>query len=187
MLFRSAIHIGLTARVAAHESKQARVDGGEREIASRAWRKFEQAAEALDQADEAEDFQAVGMRLREALIAFVQEIGAPAMVTPGETAPQRSNVKSWMGLICQAIAAGGHNEQVRSYLRKTADETWDLVNWLTHASNASRFDGIIALDATSSLLATFSMAVIRHEDLDKPLEFNLCEACGWQQLTERAR
>ena len=35
-----------------------------------AWRKWEQAAEALDSAEEAEDFQAVGMRLREGLITF---------------------------------------------------------------------------------------------------------------------
>jgi hypothetical protein len=38
-----------------------------------AWRKFAQAAEAIDEADEAEEFQAVGMRCREALVKFARD------------------------------------------------------------------------------------------------------------------
>jgi hypothetical protein len=60
-----------------------------------------------------------------------------------------------------------------------AEETWDLVNWLTHASNASRFDGIIALDATAYLLSEYSVATIRHER-GVP---DGCPACASYRLT----
>jgi hypothetical protein len=53
-----ALHIGVTARLLARQHLEAPVDGPPRELVSRAWRKFEQSAEALNEADEAEDFQA---------------------------------------------------------------------------------------------------------------------------------
>jgi hypothetical protein len=206
-----AIHIGLMARVMARQSKQAPVDEDERQVASQAWRKYEQAADALDNADEAEDFQAVGMRLREALIVFAQEVGTPEMVPDGEPEPQKANFKAWAALIARHVAPGGHNEQMRSYLRKVSDEAWDLVAWLTHATNATRFDGIIAMDVTGHLLNLYSIAKLRHErgvpdrcptcgsyqlvvdfrgfeddDVQRPIEVNLCEACSWEEPTRRS-
>jgi hypothetical protein len=204
-----AIHIGILVRLAHRDSKEAPVEEEEREVAPRSWRKYEQAAEALDKADEAEDFQTVGMRLREALLAFVQEAGTTEMVPSGETPPQRGNFKAWAALIAAHIAPGGHHERIRGYLRRLADETWELVNWLTHATNAYRYDGIIAIEATSYLLSAYSTAFLRHtrgvpdrcpdcgsyqltvdyrgfdEEERELLEFNLCEACGWEEQIEQ--
>ena len=51
-----------------------------------AWRKWGQAGQALDEADEPEDFQTVGMRCRECLVAMVHALKLPAMV-PANTEP----------------------------------------------------------------------------------------------------
>jgi hypothetical protein len=63
--------IGVTGRLLARESLEAPVDEHDRLRLGQAWRRFEQAAKALDNADEAEDFQAVGMRCRECLVTFL--------------------------------------------------------------------------------------------------------------------
>jgi hypothetical protein len=198
-----ALHIGVTARVIARKHIRAPVDGPPRELVSRAWRKFEQASNALDEADEAEDFQAVGMRLRECLISFVQETAGAAAVPEGSEPPKRSDFKGWAELLAQAASPGRRGTQMRSYLWAMSRETWNLVNWLTHAANARRSDGDTAVDATSHLLQVFSLALIReqrgeparcpdcgsyqvainfrNEDEEAAVAaFHLCEACGWE-------
>ena len=194
-----ALHIGVTARMIARQQLQAPVDGPPRELASRAWRKFEQAGDALNKADEAEDFQAVGMRLRECLIAFAQETAADASVPQGSAPPKRGDFKGWAKLIAQAASPGRHGAQMRSYLRAVARETWDLVVWLTHAVNATRADADTAVDATGHVLTAFSLTLVRqkrgepvrcptcgsyqvagHYDSDQDETFVLCEVCGWR-------
>lgn len=75
------------------------------------------------------------------------------------------------------------------------------MSWLTHAGNAVRFDGQMAVDVTQNTLAAFGTALMRYErgvpdrcpqcgsyrlasvyepglDVDPPYVM-LCEACGW--------
>ena len=150
-----------------------------REFVSKAWRKFEQAAEALDVADEAEDFQSIGMRLRECLITFAQDNAEQAMVREGSERPQKSNFKGWAELLAQAASPGPHGKQMRSYLRTMSCEVWDLVAWLTHAANATRTDAETARDAVSHLMQVFSLALIRQER-GAPIR---CPMCGSYQVT----
>ena len=74
------------ARVAAKEGGAP--DGAERLRLLPVWRRWDEAAGALSAAEEAEEFQAVGMRCRECLIQVVRLIGAPKMVPAGQVAPQ---------------------------------------------------------------------------------------------------
>ncbi len=76
-----SFHVGLTARVMEQSERVAPDEQAERFAV--AWRKWEQAGEAPNNADEAEDFQAVGMRCRESLIAFVRE--ASSVVKPNKS------------------------------------------------------------------------------------------------------
>jgi hypothetical protein len=198
-----ALHIGLLGRVLAKQALEAPMEGAPKERFAKTWRKYEQGAAALNEADEAEDFQAVGMRCRECLIAFAQEAGSSASVPEGEQAPKRADFKGWAPLIAQAASPGSSGKQLRSYLRTLANETWELVSWLTHASSANRFDGIVALDAVSNLLQTYSMSLIGQERGDpercptcgsyqlavdyrrdqwdaKVVGVRVCEACGWE-------
>jgi len=168
-----------------------------------AFRRWEQAAKALE-SKESEEIQAVGMRCREALLSFIRSVSKPEMVSDGEEAPQASNFVEWSKLIAESIAPGGHNERVRGYLKALAKETWQLVGWLTHAVNATRYDGTMVVDATHSVIEAYGTALIRHErqavercarcgslrliSLYNP-EFSTdgaaCLSCGWEFVPEQ--
>lgn len=143
-----------------------------------AFRRWEQAAEALDQSKESEDIQAVGMRCRETLLAFIRQVANPKMVASGQETPQTSNFVGWSALIADTIAPGGSNERVRGYLKAIAKEGWQFVSWLTHGTHATRFDGIMALDATHALLEAYGAALLRYERQ----AVDRCERCGSLQL-----
>jgi uncharacterized protein YbjT (DUF2867 family) len=203
-----SFHIGLGARIAARAQKDASASDAERERILSPWRRWEQAFEALDVAEEAEDFQAIGMRCRECLIELTQAAADASMVARDEEVPKRSDFIHWSEIIARAIASGSSAEEVRGYLRTTAKTCWQLVNWLTHAKNAVRADAHFALDATSHTLVVFGTAVLRHEqgvpdrcpgcssyqvgldfrpDLssDRPY-VSLCAKCGWSAPAKNA-
>ena len=52
-------------------------------------------------------------------------------------------------------------ERVRSYLKKIADETWQLTNWVTHSSSVKRSDAGLALSATQNVIEAFVPMVLR--------------------------
>ena len=157
-----ALHIGVVARMLAHQYYEAPVDDAPRDYVAKAWRRYEQAGEALNEAVEAEDFQAVGMRLRESLISFVQERAGGATVPEGADPPRRSDFKGWNELLAETASPGRPSgAEVRNYLSTMARETWDLVSWLTHAANATRADAETAFKATENVLATFALSLLR--------------------------
>lgn len=116
-------HIGLTARIAAREARSAPPSGRDRLL--EAWRRWEQASEELDRADEAEEFQAIGMRCHECLISFIRSVTDKAMVPAGQEAPKGADFKQWSGILADAIAAGSRGEQTRAYLKATSRTAWD--------------------------------------------------------------
>jgi hypothetical protein len=194
-----AFHIGVTGRVLARKSLEAPVDEDERERLAQAWRRFEQAARALDSADEAEDFQAVGMRCRECLLTFIAELATDDMVPDGQSAPKRSDFINWADLVANALAHGPRAARIRGYLKSVAKSTWELVSWLTHAKNAGRHDAFLGLNATSNVLQAFSTAQMGFArgqtdrcpscgsyqlssdyDGERDVEFPYCKICEWE-------
>jgi hypothetical protein len=199
-----SFHIGLMHRIMAQQSQEPRTGEEERDRLTIPWRKWEQAGKAAEEADEAEDFQAVGMRCRKALLAFVRAAAKDEMVPEGQEIPKRGDFLHWSEHIAATITPG--SARLRGYLRKTAAHTWDLVNWLTHEENAHRFDAIIAVDATGHTLDVFGMALVRHErgqpercpecgsyrlagDYRTELDayITLCEACAWESEPRDAK
>jgi predicted RNA-binding Zn-ribbon protein involved in translation (DUF1610 family) len=194
--FTISFHVGLAARIFARQP--APVPEAEHHRLIKAWRRLEQASKALDNADEAEDFQAVGMRCRECLLDFIAVTAKPEMVSEGQPQPQQGNFLDWAEIVANAVARGSSAERVRHYLKGIADETWQLVSWLTHARNATHADGRLSIDATQNVLAAFGAAVMRYETgapdrcprcssyrmtidfrSDIMAEIPLCESCGW--------
>lgn len=139
-----------------------------------AWRRWEQAVDALSAAGEAEDFQAVGVRLREWLVSFASEVANQDLVPDGAETPKAANVVEWTDLLADRLAGGPGARRLRSYLKKMTKETWDYVNWLTHAKNADSYDAEIGTAAVSHLLATVTATRLRWARQGQ----GRCKECG---------
>jgi predicted Zn-ribbon and HTH transcriptional regulator len=154
-----SFHIGVMARVEARREPSG--SEAEQEFLLVTNRKIVQAGEAFDRADEAEEFQAVGMRCRECLLALIREFIDGSEIAQGDDLPKTADFPAWSDRIANAIAHGGSAEHVRGYLKMTAERAWRLVNWLTHAANATRADAQLALNATSHVIDTYALSVLK--------------------------
>jgi hypothetical protein len=166
-------HIGLMVRVEYGREREVPVTPSSQELLPGSWRRWQQAFEAYEAADEAEAFQSVGVRLRECLVSFVGETRSDDMVPSGQDAPKAADVKGWTELLADSLAAGPSAAALRSYLKKLSVETWAYINWLTHAKNAIRMDAEIGLKTVEHLLGVFTAARLRLARA--PYR---CEACG---------
>jgi len=172
-----SFHIGLMARVASRRRPEG--SEAEQQLLLVTNRKLVQASEAFDQADEAEEFQAVGMRCRECLLTLVRELRDESKIPEGDNLPKASDFPAWNERIADAVAAGGHAEHVRGYLKTTAERAWRLANWLTHASNASRADAELALSGVAHVVGNYATWVLRQK-VGAP---ERCERCKSYRLT----
>jgi len=144
-----------------------------------AWRLWEQAIEAMATSREAEDFQAVGVRLRECLVTYATEISDTDLVPEGTEPPRGADVVAWSHLLVDRLAAAGStNEHLRSYVKMLGRESWDLVNKLTHAKNANSHDAEIGAAAVSHFLSTVTATRMRWAAGDP----ERCETCGSYHL-----
>ncbi len=178
MDYALSFHVGLWQRVAARQ--QPSVGGEEQDRVAGAWRKWQQAADAMEQADEAEEFQAVGMRCREALLAFVRETASELMLPPTAEAPKMGDFIHWSEHIAQTIAPGGSSERVRSHLKSVARGAWDLARWLTHERDATRFDAMLTVDATEARALQHGARPVREAC---PTAARRARRTGWRRTT----
>jgi hypothetical protein len=193
-----SFHIGLTERVMEREGYASREHAERFPIALRKWK---QAAEAFIEADEAEEFQSIGMRCRESLISFAKESVDIVKLDDKTILPNASDFNGWMDLIGNTVAAGASAERRRGYLKSTAKSTWELVNWLTHSDSATRFDAYFAYMATGHVLSAWALSMLRYEhgvpekcpkcasyrlDMEyktikeSMFQITVCEVCDWQ-------
>lgn len=177
-------HVGLALRIAAE--RRPPVAGHAVDLIPGSWRRWQQAVDALGTAREAEDFQAVGVRLRECLVSFAGEISSDDLVGDGDPAPRGADVVGWTELLIANVLMDA--KAWRSYLRKLARETWDYVNWLTHAKNARYHDAEFGVAAVEHFLASFSATLLRagREDRGRcprcdsyALSVGHCRQCEW--------
>lgn len=202
MDFVLSFHIGLTARVWDRASREA-PDRPEPRLA-RTRRQWEQAAEAQNDAEEAEEFQAVGMRCRETLVSFAHAMADDGIVGVGQDAPKDSDFVGWSELVANAVAPGEKNGRLRAYLKGASRKAWEYVGWLTHAKNAGRFHGDLAVEIVGHVLSLFEQT-IWHAEMDVPdrcpecesyrvspdwridaeneqiISAQVCAACGWYE------
>lgn len=198
-------HIGLM-RIA-NEQFKTQPDELQTEYVSRPWRRFMRAVDAMGEAVEAEDYQAVGMRCREALVTLAREHQDAEWVHIPEERPLAGNAKDWLRIYADSLATG----RPRDYMRAIADRTWALANWQTHYTGSTEWDAQLVLDATAHLLETFMLLRVRYdqgsaercpecesyqlmEDSDGELVavegrvgrflWNVCLSCGWESEKE---
>jgi hypothetical protein len=195
-----SFHIGLMSRMMASQPHpSARQGTWVLEVA----RRLDVASESLDRAREVEDFQAVGMRLRETLLTLAAKLASLGYQTDAGAADlQRGNFKSWAAVCAEAVAAGSSAQHLRALLKALSEKTWNYVAWLTHARSAGRSDAQIALSAASQTVEAFIVAVnrdrfgipnrcpacasyrLRAEHDGDGSWIKVCETCGWETSAE---
>lgn len=165
-------HVGLMVRIASREEVPITEESAA--LLPRAWRLWEQAVESLDGGREAEDFQAVGVRLREAMVTYASEVADDALVRESVATPKAADVVGWTNLLIGDQAEGPSSKQLRSYATKLSRETWDYVNWLTHAKNAIAYDAHIGIAAVSHFLSIITAICLRAAAAAN----SRCQSCG---------
>jgi hypothetical protein len=164
--------------------------------------KMSEASNALGQAQNVADYQAVGMRSREALLAFIGAAQDIAEWTT-ELAPKRADFRAWSQLICNVALAGSGQKDRRHLFKSLLTEAWVFSNWLTHSQSATWHDAEAAQTTIEHVLGLAMSLVVRHirlvpeqcpdcgsphlspeegwrEDLPEiAWERPVCEDCGW--------
>ncbi|WP_157103904.1 hypothetical protein [Nocardia harenae] len=195
-------HLGLGLFLA--ERSRAELNETEEEHVSPPWRRFRQALEAMDSASESEDFQSVGIKCRDALIALARLHAGSDWLGEIVDAPKAADFKGWANIFAERLTS---ESRVRSYVKTLADKTWDLAVWLQHYSNATPNDADLVLNSTSHLISTFGTLIHRRTagepercprcesyrleedivtDMEKGgfFESTVCAMCDWRSESE---
>lgn len=167
-------HLGLCALL----RERFRIEAAEEsaEHIGRAWRRYAKAVDAMSEAEEAEDFQAVGIRCREALLALIRDHTKADWLGGIDTPPKVADFGGWVELHAQALVRG----RMRSYVRDLSNRTWDIAVWLQHYADATELDAEIVLDATAHFLRMFALVVRRYQQGSS----RRCPSCESYRLTQ---
>lgn len=153
-----SLHLGLMQQIMDRGRREGMEDADE---VSPAWRRLQQAMDAMDSAKEAEDYQSVGIKCREALIALGRQYVDADWMHEQATPPKASDAKAWLALYAEALIP---SRRPRAYLKSLSEKAWDLAVWLQHYTDARDWDAELVLDATASVINTLTLAIIRHEE-----------------------
>lgn len=171
-------HVGLCIRVP--RSERQRVSDIPAEPFAAAVRAIHEAHEALAHAEEVADYQAIGVRCREALLAFV-DVAQDALPWESQTepAPKRADLKAWAEHICAVALPGSTHENRRHLFKFLLENAWKFSNWVTHASGTRWHDAEAAVSITDLAFSLCTSAVIQHLR-GVPSE---CPVCGSHRLS----
>lgn len=122
-------HIGLMVRIPRTEEQQ------EKDIRilpfGPVFERMEEAGTAVTQAHRLSDYQAVGVRSREALLELIA-VAQDAAVWKTDAPPQRANFRAWTEIICNDLLPSDTNKERRGALKGALESAWTFSNWLTH-------------------------------------------------------
>jgi hypothetical protein len=198
-----SFHIGLMMRV---QSRSQSTKAPSPHPLNAVARRHEQAEQLHDRAIEPEDYQAIGMRLRECLLVLSSVMQQQVQLPTNVDTPQAANFIAWSELLLNALCPGEQNKTLRQYLKSHSDKTWQLVNWLTHSKNADKVASRIALTATGNVMAHFVYLERRETEDDAQTQcpvcssrnirshysdttsgfYETCATCGWNSHPHQA-
>jgi hypothetical protein len=152
-------HIGLCLRIPRSEKQTP--DSRRLLPFGQVFTQLAQTAEALGRAKEVGDYQGIGVRCRETLLAFVSA-AQDAVDWGGSEQLRRADLKGWVDRILGAALAGSAQKDRRHLLRSLLFEAWDFANWLTHTKSASWHDAEMSVATTEHALGLAASLVVRH-------------------------
>ncbi len=205
-----SFHMGVMARVMMREEHDPEhvlrlvTLGHSRFIGIR--RKLHVASEALAEATEPEDFQAIGLACREVLIALGGELVLDSEVPTNKEFPKLADFKNRARLAVDRLLPGSQNSELRVHARKVSEAAWEFSSTLTHSPNRTIHEAFICVSLVGAVLSLFEqmleMGGMQSQDLSCPLcksrqleyidrqatenepsEIILhCNYCGWEDL-----
>ena len=170
-------HIGLCLRIPRTERQQ--LSELPVEPFAEGYRYLEEASDALQHSGEVADYQTIGVRCREALLAFAAAAQTVIPWTSPDEPPKKADLKAWADHICNTTLGGSEHEHRRHLYKTLLESAWTFVNWLTHAKSSHWNDAEAAIAVTENAIALCTSAVIRHIR-GVP---NRCPSCGSQHLS----
>jgi hypothetical protein len=170
-------HVGLCIRIPRSEKKK--LSELPIEPFAECYRYLTEASEALTHADEISDFQSMGIRCREALLAFVSAAQSAVPWISSEPAPKKADLRAWAAHICGAILQGDTHKDRRHLFKTLLESAWGFANWLAHAKSSSWYDAEAASETTGNAIGLCTSMVIRYIR-GVP---DSCPACGSHRLS----
>ncbi|MBB3162395.1 hypothetical protein HFO04_00590 [Rhizobium laguerreae] len=169
-------HMGLCLRIP--RTQRQRIESRRVLPFGEVFNKLREANDALHQAHNVADYQAIGVRSREALLAYVAA-AQDASEWPVEQPPKRADFRGWNDVICDTILSGGSQKDRRHLFKSLLCDAWSFANWLTHAHSATWHDAEAALSTVEHGLGLATSLVLRHIRM-VPEE---CPDCGSPHLS----
>lgn len=167
-----SFHIGLMMRL---KSRSGQVDADDPSPFDEVLRRMDQAQNKHDSAVEAEEYQSVGMLLRESLISLIAALRRRTEVPPNFERPQDANFIAWTEALMNQLCGGSSNKELRQHLKNTAKECWQLVNWLTHTRSASQTASSIAIHSCQTTIGHF-IQILERSRSDKTEQCPVCKS-----------
>jgi len=143
----------------------------------------QEASDAVQHAEEVADFQATGVRCREALLAFTNVAQRLLPWRGVAEAPKRADFKAWVDHVCNAAMSGESQKDRRRLFKSLLTSAWDFANWLTHSKTSAWNDAEAAAESTANAIMLTMSAVIQHVR-GVPAA---CPACGSNRLAPERR
>lgn len=169
-----SFHIGLMMRLRSRSAREGDVDP---HPFDEVFRRQEQARDRYEAAIEAEDFQAVGMQLRECLLSLIGQMRRQVEIPEEIERPQEANFIAWSDVLLNKLCGGSSRKQLRQYLKRLATETWQLVNWLTHHRNANKMASTISVHACDTLIGHLVTVFMQEADDERQ-----CPVCASRNI-----
>ncbi|MEE8623170.1 MAG: gamma-glutamylcyclotransferase [Alphaproteobacteria bacterium] len=170
-----SFHVGLMMRL---RSRSEGADSSDPDPFDEVFRRQEQAKQRYERAIEAEDYQAVGMQLRECLISLVGVMRRRIEFRADVEKPQGANFIGWAGVLMDHLCPDGKNKELRQYMKVTSEKTWQLVNWLTHDRNANKTASSIAIHGCDMVVGHYIQLLI----MDRTDKTETCPLCSSRNI-----
>ena len=76
------------------------------------------------------DYQSIGVRCREALLAFANAAQTVIPWAGKDEPPKKADLKAWTDYICGVALAGAAHEDRRHLFKTLLESAWKFTNWL---------------------------------------------------------
>jgi hypothetical protein len=170
-------HVGLCLRIP--RSEKQKLSELPVEPFAQCYRYLSEASDALGQAQEELDYQSIGMRCREALLAFADAAQTVIPWTSAEQKPKRADLRAWADHICNVTMVGDSHKERRHLFKALLEGSWTFANWLTHSKSSKWHDAVAAVATAENAITLFTSSVIRYMR-GVP---ETCPACGSHRLS----